>query len=232
MRINTAVIPSTRPDYTPEQQATWLALHESHKTRARSGKSVVIFLGDSITAGWLTHGAALWEKHFAPLGAVNFGIAGDRTQQVLWRIEHGNLEPLDPRVVVLLLGTNNLTPGLDGGKLMPRNTPEEIAAGIIAVVETLQRKLPRAEILLFGIFPRDDALRSDIATTNAALQEWAASHAVHFADIGAAFLSPNGGVSPDTMPDRLHPNEKGYQLWAQAMQPLLAGLIQAANPSK
>jgi lysophospholipase L1-like esterase len=222
---NTATLPSVRPDYSPEQLAAWMKRHEEFVEIARGGNVDVLFLGDSLTDGWRTHGREIWERAFLPLRAANFGLAGDRTQQILWRIAHGELDGIHPRAVVLLIGTNNTTPGLGSPSLTPRNTPQEIIAGITAVMEAVQQKLPEAKIILFGIFPRgekDDPLRAEIAFINQTLSGLAQSHAIHFLDIGADFLSSDGSISPEIMPDLLHLRAAGYQRWANRLAPLLS----------
>src|SRR5690606_11425250 len=104
---NTAIIPSLRPDYSPDQLATWLGRHEAYVAQARRGGFDAVFFGDSLTDGWHNLGKAAWERFIAPLNAGNFGLGGDRTQQVLWRMVNGELDGLDPKVFVLLIGTNN-----------------------------------------------------------------------------------------------------------------------------
>lgn len=224
----TAILPSLRLDFTPEQQAAWFRRHEECVARARAGPIEILFLGDSLTQGWLTHGRAQWDEYFAPRGAANFGVAGDRTQQVLWRILNGELDGINPKAIVLLIGTNNMTPGLGTKNPTPRNTPEEIVAGISAVLETLRQKLPPARILLFGIFPRggkDDPLRSEIAAINTALRGLEELPAVRFADIGTDFLAPDGSIPPEIMPDLLHLRAPGYQRWAARLAPLLDTML-------
>src|SRR5687767_6832212 len=106
--LNTAVVPSLRHDYSPEQSADWMRRHERYVVRAQEGSIDLLFVGDSLTEGWGLRGAAAWQRFFAPLRAAHFGASGDRTQQVLWRLSHGELTGFSPAVVVLLIGTNNL----------------------------------------------------------------------------------------------------------------------------
>ncbi len=225
---NTATRPSIRPDYPPEWQARWMKRHEEFVARAGEGGIEVLFLGDSITDYWRDRGRAVWDRDFAPLHAANFGISGDRTQQVLWRITHGELEGIEPRVVVLMIGTNNTGPGLGENSLTPANTTPEIVAGVRAIVRTIQRKLPATRVLLFGIFPRgetNDPLRKQIAEINAGIARLADGQKVFFRDISADLLGADGSLSKEIMPDLLHPNQQGYEIWSRTLRSSLAQLL-------
>jgi lysophospholipase L1-like esterase len=199
--------------------AAWKGMHEQFLKRAKEGKVDVLFLGDSITQGW--GGNAVWQKHYAPLQAANFGIGGDTTQNVLWRITNGELEGIAPKVVVLMIGTNNF--GLHG------DGPEAVVKGIAAVVAALRKKLPASRILLLGIFPRDEKPNTDarrkIQKVNSEIAKLEDRKAVRFLDLGARFLSADGSIAKDVMPDFLHLSEKGYQIWADGMDPLLKELV-------
>jgi lysophospholipase L1-like esterase len=212
---NTAVTPAPRTFPT-----NWMSSHEAFVKQAKQGGIDLLFLGDSITAGWLWDkgGLNVWNKYYAPRHAAEFGIGYDRTQNVLWRIEHGELEGIKPKVVVLLIGTNNAG-NEDNGK--PRNTTPEIIEGVTAAVRELRARLPESKILLFGIFPRggtNDPVREQVKAVNAQLAKLDDGKMVKFMDIGSKFLGPDGTLSRDIMPDLLHPNEKGYQIWADAME--------------
>jgi lysophospholipase L1-like esterase len=233
------------PATTPASRGTnnvWTARHNSFTKRAEQGSEKgdmgIIFLGDSITEGWEQNGAEIWAKTYAPRHAVNFGIGGDRTQHVLWRIQNGNLEGLDapekgspPKLVVIMIGTNNV--GAD--------TADDIAAGIGAIVRTTREKLPQAKVLLLAVFPRgkrsDDPARAKIAQVNRIASKLADDKSVYFEDIGPKFLQPDGSLSAEIMPDYLHLSKKGYQIWADAMDPKVAELLgeqkpASENPSK
>jgi lysophospholipase L1-like esterase len=156
---NSALQPAPR-------DAAWVKRHEGFVAEAARGGVDVLFLGDSITDGWRrpgpNGGKAVWDREIAPLRAANFGIGGDRTQHVLWRIEQGTLEGLRPRVVVLMIGTNNT--GFERDGTTPRNTPAETVAGVQAIVGQLRRRLPEARVLLLAVFPRGDrSMRSTVA---------------------------------------------------------------------
>jgi len=226
---NTAVLPALRPDYSPDQLRQWLHRHESFVQRARQGGIDVAFFGDSITDGWQNLGRSAWEEHFANLRAATFGLPGDRTQQVLWRMQNGELEGYSPRVFVLLIGTNNLDPGLGESSLTPRNSVSEIVAGVSAIVRLVQSQFPQTRILLNGILPRGDAdapVRREIATINADLRKLDdGGRTLSFLDAGAVLLQPDGSPGAGMMPDHLHLNEEGYRAWAKALHSPLIRLL-------
>ena len=199
--------------------AQWNTRHDAMLQRAREGRVDVLFLGDSITEGWGNN--AVWQKHYAARNAANFGIGGDTTQNVLWRIENGALVGIAPKVVVLLIGTNNL--GLH------QDSPENVARGVAAILASLRRQEPQARVVLLGIFPRDaqpgTRHRRDITDINARLAGLADGDSIRFLDFGGKFLAADGTLSREIMPDYLHLSEKGYALWAEAMEPTLAELL-------
>ena len=213
----------------------WLDRHAGFVADAKKGGVDLLFVGDSITDFWRLEsrgkagraGKAVWDKYYGSRHAANIGISGDRTQHVLWRLQQGEVDGLRPKAVVLMIGTNNT--GLEADRLTPRNTPAEAAEGVAAVVNELRRRLPEAKILLLAVFPRghtpDDPQRLQVAAINKVIQGLADGDHVHFLDIGAKFLAPDGTLSSEIFPDFLHPNEKGYEIWAQAIEPTLAGLL-------
>jgi lysophospholipase L1-like esterase len=214
---NTAIIPALRTNPT-----NWLARHEGFVRQARQGGIDILFMGDSITDGWRNRGLNVWNKYYAPLHAANFGIGGDRTEHVLWRMENGELDGIKPRVVVLMIGTNNT--GKDRATKKTVNTTPEIVAGVQAVVRELRTKLPESKILLLAIFPRglpEDPQRAQVAQVNAALVKLDDGKMVKYLDIGPKFLEADGTLPRSIMPDLLHPNAQGYQIWAEAMEPAL-----------
>jgi lysophospholipase L1-like esterase len=217
---NSAIVPAPRSSPT-----NWVARHEGFLAEARQGNFDLVFIGDSITDGWRHGGLAVWNKFYAPRHALNLGIGGDRTQHVLWRIEHGELDGLKPKAVVLMLGTNNTGTEKDGS---PRNSTAEVIAGVKAVVNQIRAKLPRSQLLLLAIFPRgtvDAPQRAQIKEINAALAKLDDGKRIRFLDIGKVFLAEDGSIPKTIMPDLLHPNEQGYQLWADAMEPTLAAML-------
>ena len=217
---NTAIQPVPR-------DAKWIQRHESFVEIAKKGDVDVLFLGDSITDFWRGTGKAVWEANFAPLHAANFGISADRTQHVLWRLEHGEIDGISPKVIVLLIGTNNTGVETNGS---PRNTTDEAIQGVTLVVHTLLSKLPHSKILLLGVFPRADpkgppAGSSQIKDLNAALARMDDGKFVRFLDFGSKLLSPDGTVTKEIMPDLVHPNAKGYEIWAAAIKEPLAEMM-------
>ena len=196
----------------------FLQRHQLLVDTAKKADIDLYFLGDSITQGW-TKVPELWAKAFGPWKPGNFGIGGDRTQHVLWRLENGELTGVSPKVVVLMIGTNNS--GSD--------TPEDTARGVNKIVTTLREKLPQTKILLLAIFPRgqdaNDVKRKTNDQVNAIISKLADDKHVFYLDIGAKFLQPDGTLSKDIMPDLLHPNAKGYEIWVDAMNPKLTELM-------
>jgi lysophospholipase L1-like esterase len=217
-----AITPALRTD-----PANWVALHESIVQRAQKGGIDILFLGDSITEGWREHGLNVWNKYYVSRHAVAFGIDGDRTQHVLWRMDHGELDGIKPRVVVLLIGTNNTgREKTDTSKI--RNTVPEAIEGVQTVVQRLREKLPSSKILLLAIFPRgtpDDPQRAQIALVNTAIAKLDDGKMVKFLDIGQKFLEADGTLSEKVVPDLLHLSERGYEIWAEAMEPTLAEML-------
>jgi lysophospholipase L1-like esterase len=216
---NTAIVPVPR-------DAQWVARHEGFVREAQSGGMDILFLGDSITDFWRNQAPNLWNKYYAPRHAANFGIDGDRTQHVLWRMDHGELDGIKPKVVVLMIGTNNTGKEKDTGKI--RNTVPEAIAGVQAVVRKLREKLPHSKILLLGIFPcgtPDDPQRAQIALINTVIAKLADGKMVRYLDIGTKFLEADGVLSKNVVPDLLHPNDRGYRIWAEAMEPTLAEML-------
>jgi len=219
---NTAIKPEPR-------DPNWVKRHEGFLEITKQGGVDVLFLGDSITDGWRrdTSGKKVWDTNFAPLRAANFGIGGDRTQHVLWRIANGELDGLSPKAVVLMIGTNNA--GFERDKVTPRNTVEEVAEGVAAVVKAIRAKLPRTKILLLAIFPRaekpDDPARKQVNAINAKIARLHDGKSIRYLDIGSKFLAADGTLPKDIMPDALHPNQKGYEIWAAAIQAPLAAML-------
>jgi lysophospholipase L1-like esterase len=217
---NSAVVPASRTSPT-----NWVARHEAFLAEAKQGPFDLVFIGDSITDGWRKGGLQVWNKSYAPRHALNLGIGGDRTQHVLWRIEHGELRALHPKAVVLMIGTNNTGQERDGS---PRNSTAEIIEGITAVVQKIRAELPQSKLLLLAVFPRgkvDAPQRAQIKEINTALAKLGDGKMIQFLDIGKVFLAEDGSIPKTIMPDLLHPNAQGYQRWADAMEPTLSRLL-------
>ncbi|WP_395399535.1 GDSL-type esterase/lipase family protein [Pseudoduganella sp. UC29_106] len=196
-------------------------LEANQKLKAEGKRSEVIFIGDSITEGWEKDGKNVWANHYAKYNAVALGFGGDRTENVLWRLQHGEVDGTSPKVVVLMFGTNNT-----GHR---QEAPKYTAAGIKRNIDELRARLPDAKILLLGIFPRDekpsDFLRQINEGVNGIISGFADNKHVYYLNINQAFLDKNGVLSRDIMPDLLHPNEKGYAIWAKAMAPQLNKML-------
>ena len=193
-----------------------MKVHQAFLDRAKKGNVDLLFLGDSITQGW--HDNDVWKRYYGPRHAANFGIGGDRTEHVLWRIQNGELDRIEPKVVVLMIGTNNASSA----------TADEISLGITAIVEELRHRLPKGRILLLGVFPRGqkpDATREKLQAVNAKIARLDDGSHVKYLDIGKAFLNEDGTISPEVMPDFLHLTGKGYRIWADAMEPTLWSML-------
>ncbi|TLD70146.1 GDSL family lipase [Phragmitibacter flavus] len=218
-------VPATTPMQRPEPG--WNARHATFNEISKQGTAQLVFLGDSITQGWEGAGKEAWTKHFAPLNAAGFGIGGDRTEHVLWRLENGNFTGLKPKAIVLLIGTNNTGHQGREGYLSPA---DETAQGVKAIIAKLQQLTPDSKILLLGIFPRGadptDKMRQQNEATNAIIKNYADDQKVFFMDIGEKFLVEGGVLPPDIMPDKLHLTPKGYEIWASAIEGKVKELMQ------
>ncbi len=195
-----------------------MEVHDDYVKRAGEGSIDLLFLGDSLTQFWDRH-LEIWDRYYAPRHAARFGIGGDSTQHLLWRLDHGEVDGIHPKVVVLLIGTNNLV----------SHTPAEIAEGITAIVSKLREKLPASRILLLGLFPRsaspNDPPRIRLQAVNARIAHLDDGRHVRYLDLGSHFLNADGTLSPEIMPDLLHLSGKGYRLWADAMEPTLGRMM-------
>ncbi|WP_395737088.1 platelet-activating factor acetylhydrolase IB subunit [Prosthecobacter sp.] len=222
------VLPPQAPDVPAEKYGKdgkinpgFIASHEKFVSIAKEGKAQLVFLGDSITAGWAGNGKEVWAKAFGQYTPANFGIGGDRTQHVLWRIQNGELDGgIKPKACVLMIGTNNS--GSDPA--------EGIAKGVTAIVKTIREKQPQAKILLLAVFPRGEKAspnpgRDKLKQVNDIIAKLDDGKNVFFLDIGGKFLQPDGSLTKEIMPDFLHLSPAGYQIWADAIGPKLAELM-------
>jgi N-acetylglucosamine-6-sulfatase len=185
--------------------------HRTFLQIAQGAPVELVFVGDSITDGWRNAGQPVWDQYFAPLKPANFGIGGDTTQGALWRMQNGELDGYKAKLFVLMLGTNNIN----------RNPNDEIVDGDRLIIEEFKKRHPQAKVLLLGIFPRaaeaTNPYRASIKDINSKLAKLADNKQVFFMDIGEKFLAPDGTLTTDIMPDGLHPNLKGYKIWAEAI---------------
>jgi len=189
---------------------------------SKKGEAQLVFLGDSITQGWEGAGKDAW-KAWEAYKPANFGIGGDRTEHVLWRLDNGNFDGLKPKLAVLMIGTNNT------GHRKAEEPAQQTAEGVKAIIDRLAKKCPDTKVLLLGIFPRgakaDDKLRVHNAAINEHLAKLADGTKVHFLDIGKSFLTPDCTLEKDIMPDLLHLSPKGYQIWADSIKDKVAELM-------
>lgn len=204
----------------------WLPRHQQKIADAKAiytkgGKIDLLFIGDSITQSWEKEGVDVWKKHFASHNAFGIGFGGDRTENVLWRLQHNAVDGMKPKVAVLMIGTNNT-----GHR---HENPQTTAAGIKKILEELQQRLPTTKILLLAIFPRDETpdgkLRKINNDINEIIKHYDDNQRVFFANVNSVFLTKDGVLPKDVMPDLLHPNEKGYELLAKALEPHLKKLL-------
>jgi serine/threonine protein kinase/lysophospholipase L1-like esterase len=227
---NPAATPSPRLDEKGDPDKSWMKRHEDFVAIANKGEVGVLFLGDSITDGWRNFnpknkagGKNVWEKTFAPLRAANFGIGGDLTQHVLWRIQNGELDGIKPKVAVLMIGTNNT--GSD--------STEQIADGVTAIVTNLQHKSPHTKVLVLAVFPRGKEIPNNgntkIIEINKLIAKLDDGKNVKYLDIGAKFMK-DGRIPAEIMHDYLHLTEEGYQIWADAITPTLTGMLKGFDP--
>lgn len=217
-----AQISHSAVDPVPRSEASWQERHKSFNQKAaESGENAqVVFIGDSITHGWEGAGKEVWAKYYAHRNALNLGIGGDRTQHVLWRLDNGNLEGLKPKAAVVMIGTNNSN-GED-------YTPAQIVDGVTAIVQRLRGKLPQTKVLLLGIFPRGENFnpqRGKILQVNQVLRKLADEQHVFWIDFGHSFLQQDGLIPHTLMPDYLHLTQRGYEIWAEAIEPRLATVL-------
>ncbi|MEL6898042.1 MAG: sulfatase/phosphatase domain-containing protein, partial [Planctomycetota bacterium] len=215
--VNSAAIPQTRGD-----EAWWAKRDRAKREITRTQKDCkVVFLGDSITQAWEGKGKDVWNQHYLPHRAVNLGFSGDRTEHLLWRLRKNSLGKIQPRVAVVMIGTNNT-----GHKMQ---SPKQVADGVAVNIEELRQRLPNTKIILHGVFPRgaspDDKMRINNDAINLRIAKLHDGKHVFYLDIGKKFLDEKGTLSRDIMPDLLHLNAKGYEIWANALDPLLNRLL-------
>lgn len=222
MSENTAIRPSLSNGFVMK--------HEQNLEVAKQGDANLLFMGDSITDFWRNEtgnyaGKAVQEKYFGQWKVANFGIAGDTTQGVLYRLQNGEGKGFSPKAIMLMIGTNNTG----------RNSAGEIAEGVGAVVLELQKDFPDARILLLGIFPRGnpgDAARATIADINKTISKLDDGKKVFYRDIGNVFLAADGSIPREVMSDALHPTAEGYERWGKAVIEPITALMNGKTPAK
>ncbi len=213
---------SAAPQAAEWSKNWWLPRHEAKLAlKDKMNKVDLVFLGDSITHAFDKKGKEVWKSYYAKRNALNIGFSGDRTENVLWRLNHGAVDGIEPKALVLMIGTNNTGHRQD--------KPEDIAEGIKAILNTLEQKLPKTKILLLAIFPRsatkDDPLRKINDATNNIIKNYHDGKRVYYLDINHWFLDENGVLSKQIMKDLLHPNKEQYKVWAEAIEPSIKQLM-------
>lgn len=213
--VNSAIIPHSRGDET-----WWRDRDREKNNRLKEGNIDLAFIGDSITQGWEGNGKQVWESYYGARKAVNLGFGGDRTEHVIWRLTKGAWNQIQPKVAVLMIGTNNT-----GHKMQD---PSQTAAGIERILKILKERSPKTKVLLLGVFPRGKAPHDRGRVINQGINQiirrLADNDRVHYMDLSDHFLQSDGDLPASIMPDALHLNEDGYRIWAEAMEPKLKEL--------
>jgi lysophospholipase L1-like esterase len=224
--ILTAETPATvNPEINRQfDDYNWLHRHQRILQRVSAAEADLIFIGDSITHHFDRDGRGkkVWDEFYAPRNAVNMGFGWDKTENVLWRLDDGEISGICPKVAVVMIGTNN----------MSDDSAADIAAGIEAICGRLRQKTPTTRILLLGIFPRGEKpnpTREKISQVNSIISKFADDKMIHYMDIGSVFLEPDGSISREIMGDFLHPTPKGYRKWAEAIEPKMTELMSIKN---
>lgn len=223
--FNPAAVAYPRFDGDHYLPGGWLNIFEQEcQTAAKAKEAQVVFLGDSITEGWNTGGKSVWDPTFSAYHPENFGISGDRTESLLWRLEKGLLQPaLSPKVFVLLIGTNNIGQPVKYSNL-------QIADGIEKIIRLLREKRPESKILLYAIFPRgekkEDLLRIQNEKINEIIRSFADGKYIFWVDLTTQWLNADGTQRSDLFPDKVHLTKKGYQIWGDSLRKELKKLIQ------
>ena len=209
---------------TPTAREGWALARHNHineVVQEHKGQVEVVFIGDSITQGWEGAGAKVWKTSFKKFRSLNLGIGGDRTEHLLWRFDHGNLDGIEPQVAVVMIGTNNFG--------YRQDSTEEVYEGIVEVVKKLIESEPQVKVLLLDIFPRGasfNGMRGELLQVNQALQAtFNKNDQVTYFPIGHLFIDPDGSISKEIMPDQLHLSELGYQRWADAVVPQITSML-------
>jgi beta-glucosidase len=209
---------------TPEERTDSLGKDQYKEINAdlkKFGTNIdLAFVGDSITRRWRGEGnKEVWNKYWGSYRAVNMGIGGDRTQNVLWRLKNGQLDGYQARVFVVMIGTNNCWG--------PKTVPEDVAAGVKSIVDLIQTKQPKSKILLLSILPVGEKPNPGRKSRDAINKLISTFHGgpVEYLDISAKFLEPDGAISKDVMPDFLHLAPKGYEIWSEAIKDKVKALL-------
>ena len=218
--VNNAIIPAEKLE---TDSYDWYKRHDQKKADAAKDQYELIFIGDSITHSFEEgSGAKVWKNYYSSRKPLNLGFGWDRTQNVLWRLQNGEFANQKPKMVVLEIGTNNLS----GTANARQNTTDEIAEGIKMICGLVLEKTPETHIVIMGVFPRawaNSYYMSEIRVLNKKLKDiYAGNPKIEVLDIFDSFIGPDGQLKEGTMlNDRTHPSEAGYQLWAEALEPVI-----------
>lgn len=229
MKSSTTVTP--RQDPNAAKKGYWHKRWDARRKQIAKGGIEIVFIGDSITHLWESDpaknkskigGIATYKKYFGKYNVLNLGYSGDRTEHTLWMTSDSKLlDNIDPKLVVVMIGTNNI-----GHK---KAGVEATAAGIELIIKNIRAKVPNAKIVLFGIFPRSASAkhpnRAKLKSINNIICKLADNKSVFYCDITDKFLDKDGNLSKNIMPDYLHPNEAGYEIWAQAIMPYVEKFV-------
>lgn len=210
----------------PQNNPMFLAAHQVLLEKKSQGVIDVYFLGDSITRRWqgtdYPEHKKNWDRNFHGWNAADFGWGGDSTQNVLWRLKHGELEGVNPKLVVLLIGTNNVGPGPPPGEEDAR--AGDVSQGIRAILDVIRQQAPGAKIILMGITARNDGGKPTAMPTinkiNAQIAKFADGENVVYLDINDKLADRDGKLFAGVTEDGLHLSIAGYQIWADALKPL------------
>ena len=216
----TATAPRAATPVPKTDKEGWREQHDQLVAQARKGNIDLLFVGDSLTKCWSREGREVWTAHFGKLHAANFGISGDCTQHVLWRLQNGELDPVQPKALVLLIGTNNITEG---------DSPEDVAQAIRAILQEIRNRSPGTRLLLLGILPRRELAshrdRETIRAINSLISRLHDGDHVTYLDFGGKLLQPDGGLTKDVTKDFCHLTAKGYEIFTEAIQPVVESLL-------
>ncbi|MEY3479363.1 MAG: hypothetical protein RIQ71_138 [Verrucomicrobiota bacterium] len=215
---NAAIVP------VPRDKPGWMERHESINAKVKQGGVDLIYIGDSIVQYFETEGLEVWNRYYAPRKALNLGISGDRTEHVLWRFDHGNIDGIAPKLAIVMIGQNNAG----------HNSAPQIAEGVSSVVQKLRASLPDTKILVLGIFQRRAKAtpeREVLAEANKTISGLADGKSIFFMDVNDVFVRPDGTIPENLMPDFEHPSKEGYRLWAEAIEGKVADLFDGNSVS-
>ena len=206
-------IAATSPE--PRPAKWWQDRHQAKLDGLKSVEQVdLLWIGDSITHSWENGGKQVFSEYYGERNSYNIGFSGDRTEHVVWRLQNGEVQGIAPKLIVMMIGTNNTGHRQD--------KPEHTAAGIRMILDELAERLPDSKVLLLGVFPRDQKPDGKLRKINVAINEliskFADDEQVFFKDIGDQFLEEDGTLPKSIMPDALHPNAKGYKIWAESIE--------------